>query len=82
MDVDFVHMESPKSKGKGKDKGKGKPKGKGKGKGKHNEKRKECWERQVDSRNIPRNVQKLWQDGTHIERVLGERRRSRETSET
>ena len=55
MDVDFVHKASRKGKGKGNDKGKGKPKGKGK----QFEKGKRCWARQIESRNVPRNVQKL-----------------------
>ena len=65
MDVDAVHKEVGKSKGKGKDKGKGKSKGKGKGKerGKTNE---EHRERQIEPRTVPRNVQKLWQDATHV----------------
>ena len=69
MDVDLVHKETSKGEGKGKDKSKGKPKGKGKGKGKRQEQRerKECKERQIESRNASRTVQKLRQDGTHVE---------------
>ena len=80
MDVDSCSQGMPEEQGgKGNDKGKGKSKGKGKNQTQWE--RKECWERQVESRNFPRNVQRLWQDGTHMERMLGERRRSRETSE-
>ena len=56
MDVDFLHKECQKSKGKGNDKGKEKSNGKSKGKGKQNE----FWERQVESRKVPRYMQKLW----------------------
>ena len=55
---------------------------KGKGKGKHNEKMTECAGKGKPSQETLRGmVQKLWQDGTQMEQMLGDRRRSRETSE-
>ena len=81
VDVDFVHKESIKGKGEGNDKGKGKPKGKGKQKRQTQRVRKECRKKQVESRNVPRTQKQLWQDGTQMERMLGEKRRTRETSE-
>ena len=71
MDVDFVHKESHKGKGKEKSKGKGKQNEKGKSSGK----------KQVEPRKVPRYMEKLWQEKTQVERMLGERRWSRETSE-
>ena len=63
MDIDFDHKEGPKGKEKRNDKGKGKSKGKSKGKRQTQRERKEFWERQAESRNVPKNAQKLWQDG-------------------
>ena len=82
VDVDFVHKDSPKGKGKGNDKGKGKPKGKGKQKRQTQRVRKECRKMQVESRNVPRTQKQLWQDGTQMERMLGEMRRTRENKRT
>ena len=76
MDVDSGPQEkASRARAKAKDEGKEK------GKGKKNVERKECRERQVESRTVPRNMQKLWQDGTHMELMLGEMWRSWETSE-
>ena len=77
-----VHKEGEKGKGKGNVKGKGKPKGKSKGKGKQNEKGTSSGKRRVQSRKVSKvGVQELWQDRTQVERMLGERQWSSETSE-
>ena len=61
MDVDAVPQRN------GQEQGQRKGQGQRQRKGQNQRERKERQERQIEPRSVPRNVQKLWQDRTHVE---------------